>query len=329
MVIFSVVCLSPAGNTDGLYHTDDWCDAQLMLHQLAEEYAAEKRAEAVDSTGSAVKRDFLKTVSQLYYVKDSVLPKIEQYRKDVYQTPVVENGILRESYTTGEPQLSKTFELIWTHDWQRNYFSFFSWSNQHSVTIVTNGTEQERRQAIKACLQQQSVQLEQPSSCYNHHHLSLEQKPQPDDSDYKPLYVALSEHVSEWQDFCDHVEPYSDVAIAKIIDEQQQSLEQGEVDDVVIILEASTPNMLLNDMVMELCECCNELQMSVMLSVPLDNRSRLSQKVLDNIHYFFSIHPHTDKSFSPEKQTEDQFETCPVYELDSQVYKIQLVSMFL
>jgi hypothetical protein len=322
MSLFTVVCHSGT-NTQGFYHSDDFYEAQLMLHQLAEEHAAEQRAQAVEqAASSAVKSEFIADqVDKLCYVQDGA----SKQQKLVYQTPVLENGFLRECYCMGEPELRCTYQLVSTDAWTRQYFNFLEWTTDHSVTLVTNGSEQERRACIMACLTQSAVDLESPPPQQQDAAPGLEEKPQPND-DYKPLFIALTEHCEQWSSFCDHVEPYSDVAIAKILDEQDDCRRSGELlDDVVIVLEVSTPNMLMNDMVLELCERCNDLQMSVMISVPMDERTRLPKRVQEAIHFVFNLHPHGERSFQPLQQMK-HFEEGLVYDLDKRVYGVETVA---
>lgn len=334
MSIFAVV--SRRNNVEkGLFYTEDFYQAQLVLHQVAVEYAREQHARAVEeATVSSIKTEFIKQLNKdLYYVQDVVNVKEKLYQKNVYRIDIVQNGFFRECYRCDAPVVDAVFQLVVVEPWYRSYFDFFEWINNHSVSVFTNGNEDERRKSIIACLSKSSVELDwpeqddttvvEPISADS----QVEEKPEPERDEGGPLYIVLSENADKWKEFCHHVEPYSDVAIERIMEEQERYLEEGEnVDDVVVIIEASTHNLLRNSKVLELCENSWDLNMSVILSIPMNNNVHMKKSILEHIHYFFHIHPNTENAFNVSQQGHNLYEECDVYEKDKEVYGVEKVA---
>ena len=307
------------GKVKGVYYTDDFYDAQLVLHQVAEEYATQQCARALESSTSALKSDFMtQASSQLFYVVDKVASENRLYKKAVMCTPVVQTGILRECYGLGAAELAAEFHMIWTDYWDREYYNFQLWAEHHSVTVVTNGSDKMRQAAIPACLKECAVDADYTADT----DCQLEKKPQPAEDETVPIVIALTES-SGWEDVCQLVEPYSDMAITRIMEEQARWRDVGEsLEDVVVILEASTPNMLSNRKVIELCESSNDLQMTVILSVAMNSKTNLPPAVTANIDYIFSLEPDVEGAFA----APDVFKEWPVYDLDTATYKVKRVA---
>lgn len=322
------------GQQKGLFSTKDFYEAQLILHQVAVEYAREQHARLVEEAATSQKKtDFIKTYGKnLFYVEDNMDAEKQIYQKLVYKVDVVPNGILWESYYCDTPKVDTVFQLILVEEWPCEYFSFTEWVNNHSITLFTNGSEDERRKSIIACLTKSSVILDWPEKVTSTPtdldcDKQDEEKPEPDEEECQPLYIVLSEHSDEWKGVASHVEPYSDEAIRKILEEQQTFCDNGEdLDVVVLVIEAATSNMLTNNMVIELFDRCRGLNMSVLVSVPLESHTRLRRSVLKMIDFIFNIHPNTEKAFNTTGQTYGLFVEGSVYDRDREFYNIEKVA---
>lgn len=322
----------------------DYADAQHLLHEYAVDYAKKRvevlLQEAKDNEVLKKELEALSSSGRLCYVKTT-----DVLTRTVCETPVtfVEGGVWSSAYTKVEDvkEIAR-FYLLYAEKETCLCFDLLDWSETPNVTIVTNGSIEERRRTIQALLTEKSVDTEfddidgdseSDSDSESESDSDDEEEGEDKDSGYEedqeepqkkatckpPFYViAITDHAESWKDYAHHCECYTDKVIDTLLTEQNDEVACQQEERLYIVVEANTHEVLCNRAIFDLCAEATRLNMNVLLSVPVTTAEPDFGCAGDYVDYVFFVNDKTENGYNPSPQ----FKWQAVYTDDMEVFHL-------